>query len=168
MNEEKNICNNEQILSISLVPVQSRHDEFLLQVFKESRIDLAYINGISEEQKSMIILQQYKIEQEQLKQMYPNAKFNIVMMNEKTVGRLYIHNGEISDRILQIGLLEEYRGMGIGKMLVKLVIEDAMKRGKNVQLQVAWFNEAAYRFYEKLGFKIIENNGVAYEMQYMP
>lgn len=50
---------------------------------------------------------------------------------------------------------------------VTTVIENAAKIGKPVRLQVAWFNQGAYGFYEKLGFKIIENNGVFYEMQYM-
>lgn len=107
------------------------------------------------------------MEQEQLMQMYPDAELNIVMLDGEAVGRLYIHHGESADRILEIGLLEQYRGMAIGGKLVNAVIENAAKAGKTVRLQVAWFNQGAYAFYEKLGFKVIENNGVFYEMQYI-
>lgn len=118
--------------------------------------------------KEAIILQQFTIEQQQLIQMYPDAEFNIVMLKDEPLGRLYIYHGKTTDRILEIGLLEEYRGLGIGREILEAVIENALKKGKSVCLQVAWFNQGAYGFYEKLGFEVIENKGFAYEMKYIP
>lgn len=42
--------------------IHPSHNEFLLQLFKESRPDLGYMNGLNEEQKETIILQQFTIE----------------------------------------------------------------------------------------------------------
>jgi len=164
----KNTLSDEQENIISLCTVTPCHKEFLLKVFAESRWDLALISGVSEEQRAGIILEQYSIEQQQMAQMYPEASLNIVMLNNRPIGRLYIHYGERADRILEMGLLENHRKMGAGKKVMTIVIENALEKGKTVSLQVAWFNQGAYGFFEKLGFKAIRNNGIFYEMHYMP
>lgn len=151
---------------ISLHSIELGHNEFLLRLFKENRLDLTYISGLSEQQKTEFIFKQFTMEQEQLIQIYPGAEFNIVMLNEEPVGQLYIQHGKATDRILEIGLLEEYRGLGIGRKILTSVIEDAIKKSKCICLQVAWFNHAAYLFYKKMGFQVIEDKGVFYEMQY--
>lgn len=153
---------------VSLCPVESCHEDFLLQLFKECRPDLEFIGNLHGKQKDAIIFQQFTIEQDQLSKMYPDAEFNIVMLNREPIGRLYIYYGKTTDRILEIGLLEKYRSLGIGKKLVIKVIQNATKMNKNVSLQVAWFNQRAYGFYEKLNFKIVKNIGISYEMYYMP
>lgn len=151
---------------ISLCSVEASHIKFLFKVFKESRWDLEFINNLDEKQKADILFNQFCMEQGQLIQQYPNAECNIVLLNEEAIGRLYVNHGEKADRILEIGLLEEYRGLGIGRKIVTTVIENAKKAGKAVCLQVAWFNEGAYKFYERIGFVVIEENYVFREMQY--
>ena len=153
--------------SISLSQVEPSHTEFLLKLFTECRPDLDSIMNVSREQKESIIYQQFALEHHQLIQMYPEAELNIVMIDKEPVGRVYINYGVAKDRILQIGLLKKYRGFGIGRKIVAMVIDKAFNKRKTVSLQVAWFNQGAYGFYEKLGFKVIENNGVFYEMENM-
>ncbi|WP_088226635.1 GNAT family N-acetyltransferase [Desulfosporosinus sp. FKB] len=164
----KNIEDSDQISIIPSCPVESGHKDFLLKLFKECRPDLAFINGISKEIKATVILQQFNIEQQQLQQLYPEAELNIVMLHKEPVGRLYLLRGKNEVRVLALGLLEKYRCRGIGRKLMTAVIENAANRGKTVSLQVTWFNQSAYAFYEKIGFKVIENKGVSLEMQYMP
>jgi len=159
--------NNDKVNNISMCPVEANHSEFLFKVFTQSRPDLAFIDAVNEEAKTSILYQQFKIEEQQFIEMCPKAEFNIVMLNNQPIGRLYIYYGENTDRILQIGLIEKYRAMGIGKKIVTMIIEAALRKGKTVSLQVAWFNQRAYNFYEKLGFKVVENKGVSYEMHYM-
>lgn len=151
---------------ISLCPVEPVHEDFLLKLFKECRQDLVSIGSINEKQKDDIAFQQFTIEQEQLIKKYPDAEFNIVMFNGEPIGRLYIYYGDIVDNILEIGLLDEYRGLGIGKKLVTKLIQNARKMNKRVRLKVAWFNQRAYKFYEEIGFKVIENQGIFFEMEY--
>lgn len=157
----------KQILEeiISLQKVKLEESEFLLKIFKESHPELLYICGLGEEEKRGILLQQFTIETKQLMQIYPNAEFNIVMLNEEPIGKLYINYGKTVDRIIEIALLEEYRGRGIGKKLIEIVIKNAKKAGKKVKLQVAWFNQNAYGLYKKLGFQVIENKEVFFEME---
>jgi ribosomal protein S18 acetylase RimI-like enzyme len=65
-----------------------------------------------------------------------------------------------------IALLPEHRNKGIGRYLIKEVMNEAYKAGKSVQLQVAWYNYAAKSLYERLGFFVIEDKGVGCEMQW--
>ncbi|AGY75266.1 GNAT family N-acetyltransferase [Clostridium autoethanogenum] len=163
----KETTNENESNSISLCPAEPKDYEFLLKVFKEGRPELNFISNLSEEKKEDIIVEQFKIQQQQLARMYPKAEFYIVKLNDESVGRLYLHRGEANYRILEIGLLEQYRNQGIGRRTMKLIIENAIKERKNLSLQVIWFNNKAFLFYEKLGFKITENNNIFCEMQYI-
>ncbi len=56
--------------------------------------------------------------------------------------------------IHEIFVLPEYRGRGIGTELMRLAIEYARKRGRNVaELWVGRKNYRARKFYERLGFR---------------
>lgn len=152
---------------ISMCPLEPSHQDFLINLFTECHSELFLITNISEEQKKKIIYEQFVMEQQQLLQIYPEAELNIVRFNNEFVGRLYINYGVTEDRILEIGLLRNFRGLGIGREIVNEVIEKALIKGKTVSLQVAWFNEKAYAFYKKLGFKVIQEKGAFYEMKYI-
>ena len=56
--------------------------------------------------------------------------------------------------ILDIYVRDEYRGTGVGKMLMDKALEDIRQTGfAHVRLQVYANNEYAAEFYERLGFK---------------
>jgi len=159
-------CDNRKLGNITLQLAQSDHKEFLFKIFKESRPDLMSINEILENKKTKIIHHQFLIEQQQLQELYPNAEFNVIMFKGEPIGRFYINCGKTSDHIIEIGILGKYRRMGIGTRIMQSVIENAIKKEKGVNLQVAWFNYSAFSFYKKLGFQLIKENGAFYEMQF--
>lgn len=152
--------------NISLCLEETSHKNFLIKLFKECHEELDLITNINEEQKENIIHAQFSMEQQQLKQAYPKAKLNIITCNNEPIGNLYINYGHKENRILEIGILKEFRKQGICKSVVAELIEKSLSKGKDVSLQVAWFNDVAYAFYENLGFKITEEKGAFYEMKY--
>lgn len=159
-------CFNENEKSIYLKKAELEDQDFLFQVFVECRPDLQWIVGIGVEQQQMMLRQQFKIENHQLLQNYPNAEQSIIICNNIPVGRLSVHSSENYIRILEIGLIESYRRKGIGSELLNNIKKVALEKGKTIQLQVAWFNESAYNFYIKNGFCLKENLGFACEMNY--
>ncbi|SHK52194.1 Acetyltransferase (GNAT) family protein [Clostridium cavendishii DSM 21758] len=156
-----------KIRNISLCLEDKRHKNFLIRLFKESHEELNLITNINEEEKEKIIYSQFIMEQQQLRQAYPEAKLNIIICNNEPIGKLYINYGYKEERILEIGILKKFRRQGICKKIVTKVIEEALVKEKAVSLQVAWFNVVAYNFYENLGFKVIEDKGAFYEMKYI-
>ena len=153
---------------ITLRPVHSGDEPFVFRLFTASRPDLEWITGISEDIKDSLVSQQYRYEQEQMLKEHPEGDFCIILLGGEPVGRLYVYCGIKILRIMAISLLPEYRGRGIGGKLLAGILKEAAGAGKQVRLQVAWYNSYARAFYEKLGFVVVEDAGVYCEMQWTP
>lgn len=66
--------------------------------------------------------------------------------------------------ILDIAVHPDYRGMGIGRLLVGKVLEECRKRGAEfVSLEVRPSNISAIRLYERLGFVVTGRRKRYYE-----
>lgn len=79
--------------------------------------------------------------------------FNVAKIDEKPVG--YIGYMVIADEadIINIGILSQHRGLGIGNMLMKAMISELLKKGVTcVHLEVRKSNSVAISLYEKFGF----------------
>ncbi|MGD0477372.1 MAG: GNAT family protein [Nitrososphaerales archaeon] len=79
-------------------------------------------------------------------------------VGEKVVGNCDISRRRLTDirhtGLFGIVILDGYRGIGIGQMMVKTALEEAFRGGVwLVELDVFAINEVAIHVYEKLGFK---------------
>lgn len=88
----------------------------------------------------------------------------VAEVNNKIVGAVWVRimndYGHIDDETpsLAISLYKEYRRLGIGKALMKAMLNELEKKGyKQTSLSVQKANYA-FKLYEKLGFKIVEEN----------
>ena len=68
-------------------------------------------------------------------------------------------------RLVDIALLPEHRGRGIGGRLVSEVLERAASEGRRVSAHVAHDNPAR-RLYERLGFRVVSGEGVYLALEY--
>ena len=75
------------------------------------------------------------------------------------VGRLYVDRWPREVRIVDISLLPEHRGRGLGGALLAAVFAEADAAGKPVSIHVERFNPAL-RLYTRLGFAFREDKGV--------
>ncbi len=76
----------------------------------------------------------------------------------RVVGICDIHrlrpNSELSHNgVLGIAVKKEYRNRGIGKDLIKMVLELSRRKFEMIRLEVFTVNSAAISLYRKLGFK---------------
>jgi ribosomal protein S18 acetylase RimI-like enzyme len=88
-----------------------------------------------------------------------------VLLDQAPIGRLYLHVADNELRVVDIGLLAEYRNQGIGSQVMRAVQEAAAEGGLPVRLSVLHSNRAA-RFYERLGFKPTQTRGIHIEMDW--
>jgi ribosomal protein S18 acetylase RimI-like enzyme len=58
--------------------------------------------------------------------------------------------------LVKLYLLSSYRSRGLGSVLLTRVLQQAHAQGKRVRLRVLRVNTAARRFYERHGFKVIQ------------
>jgi ribosomal protein S18 acetylase RimI-like enzyme len=78
---------------------------------------------------------------------------------------LYVARWEREIRIMDIALLPEDRGAGIGTKLLRELQEEARAAGKSLTIHVERFNPAL-GLYERLGFQQIEDKGVYLLMEW--
>lgn len=84
----------------------------------------------------------------------------------RPVGRVFVHRGPEEIRVVDVGLLTEHRGQGIGSAVLKAVIAEAVEAGRPVRLQVEPSNRAL-RLYERLGFVRVPTAGIHVELEWV-
>jgi Predicted acetyltransferase len=90
---------------------------------------------------------------------YAGATFEVVVADGRDAGRLYLWEGPSEIRIVDVALLPEARGGGVGTGLLRDVQRRAAAGGKSVTIHVERMNPAL-RLYERLGFRLVEDKGV--------
>ena len=98
---------------------------------------------------------------------YPTCERNIIEHDGVSVGRLWIDEWRDQIRLVDIALLPECRGAGIGSTLLRQVMDRGSAAGKPVTIHVESFNPAL-RLYRRLGFEHVDTNGVYLLMRWTP
>ena len=81
--------------------------------------------------------------------------------------RLYLDRREDEIRIIDIALLAEYRGQGIGSALMKDILAEGARAKLPVRIHVER-SSPALRLYDHLGFYQVDDQGVYYLMEWQP
>ena len=98
-------------------------------------------------------------EREDMKKKFTPAVDKIIQIDGKDSGILRILETDESVLLDHIELLPEFQGQGLGSKIV----QEILKKGKRVNLQVLKQNPAV-NLYKKLGFKIIGETDLKYKM----
>ncbi|MBU6340723.1 MAG: GNAT family N-acetyltransferase [Bacteroidetes bacterium] len=154
--------------NIRFRPIQAEDETLLNQIYASTRTEeLARVDW-PQAQKDAFLNQQFLAQHHYYLKVYPDAFYWIILLGDQTAGRLYLHHGNSSYRIIDIALLPEFRNRGIGAYVLQQIITDAFAHGKSVSIHVEHFNPALH-LYERLGFKHIDTfNSVYYLMECTP
>ncbi|MBQ4067877.1 MAG: GNAT family N-acetyltransferase [Lachnospiraceae bacterium] len=94
----------------------------------------------------------------------------VAEVDKKIVGAVWVRNmddyGHVEDGVpsFAISLYKEYRGLGIGTMLMKRMLQELKERGyQKTSLEVQKANYAV-KMYKNVGFEIIDENEEEYIM----
>ena len=120
--------------------------------------ELAQTNW-SDEQKAMFCRMQFNAQTADYRGNYPDASFQIIERDGVAAGRLLVRRSDEAVHVIDISLLPEHRGAGIGTKLMKELQEEARAAGTKLSIHVERFNPAR-RLYERLGFKQVEEKEV--------
>jgi ribosomal protein S18 acetylase RimI-like enzyme len=120
-----------------------------------------------ESQKQAFLDQQFGAQYQHYQLHYPTCERNIIEKDGQAIGRLWIDEWRDQIRLVDIALMPDFRGSGIGTKLVCEVLERGAKAGKAVTIHVESFNPAL-RLYERLGFQKVDTNGAYYLMRWTP
>jgi ribosomal protein S18 acetylase RimI-like enzyme len=98
---------------------------------------------------------------------YPNAEFLVIEVDGEPIGRLYVNRGPAVLGVMDIALLRDWRGRGIGSQLLNDLLAEAHAAGSIVSLYVERHNPAR-RLYDRLGFVQVEEGPVYDRLESRP
>jgi len=98
---------------------------------------------------------------------FADASYEVIVEDGTPVGRLYLDRRPHELRILDIALLPQHRGKGIGSGLMTAILNEGCDRGLPVRIHVER-NNPAMRLYRRLGFSTVEDQGVYWLMAWYP
>lgn len=153
--------------NITLRPIQPEDMEFLYQLYASAReAELAQTDW-TDQQKEQFLRWQFGLQHTHYQTYYPNASYDVLMLDSTPIGRQYVDRvpGEI--RLMEITLLPQYRGQGIGTQLLQELLSEGRQSQSRVSLHVEQFNRA-YQLYKRTGFTEVEMQGVYMYMIWTP
>lgn len=139
-----------------------------MRIYASTRAEeMAMIVDWSDAQKAAFLEQQFRAQHTYYHQQWPDASYQIIVSDSEEIGRLYLDRRETEFRIMDIALLAEHRGKGIGGKIMKDILAEAAEAGKSVTIHVE-ANNPAMRLYHRLGFEKVEDQGVYHLMKWEP
>jgi ribosomal protein S18 acetylase RimI-like enzyme len=101
------------------------------------------------EQKAAFIAQQFHAQSVHYERHYPDASFDVILVGGEPAGRLIVTRSPEALHVVDIALLDEHRGRGVGSGLLRELIAEAGERPVSIYVEV---NNPARSLYERLGF----------------
>ena len=150
-----------------LRPAGAEDRDFLLQVYASTREEELRLVDWTAEQKAAFVQQQFEAQDAYYREHYHPATFEVVEVDGEPVGRLYAARWDDEIRIIDVALLREHRGRGIGTALIRSLLDEAAATGKRLSIHVELHNPAR-RLYERLGFEEVADRGLYRLMEVTP
>jgi len=154
-------------MTTTLRPVTSADHEFIFSVYAATRADEMALVEWSAEQKESFLRMQFQAQHQYYVENYTGAIFSVIMVNDQSAGRLYLHRREKEIRIMDIALLPKHRNAGIGSALLEDILNQGREQNVAVTIHVEKFNPAMH-LYERLGFRQKEDKEVYWLMEWTP
>jgi ribosomal protein S18 acetylase RimI-like enzyme len=154
-------------MNIELTPICDADLPFLEKVYRSTREEELNLTDWTEEQKAQFISQQFTAQHLYYQQVYCDATFSVITVENVPAGRLYLWESEKQIRIVDIALLPEFRNRGIGSHLLDQLISKCDDQKKIPSIHVEVYNPAL-KLYQRLGFEQKDHTGVYFYMERMP
>jgi ribosomal protein S18 acetylase RimI-like enzyme len=152
---------------VALRPATPEDYEEMVRVYASTRAaEMAQVTWWNDEQKLAFCRSQYDAQKGEYDARFPHADYSLILLEGRTAGRLWVGRDEEEIRLLDIALLPEAQGQGIGAALVGALVAEARASGKRLRHMVWQENAGARRFYERLGFQVFEDVGGYLHMEW--
>ena len=112
----------------------------------------------SDDEKRAFLRQQAEAQDAHYRANYTETTYSVIEADGDPAGRLYVARWADEIRIVDIALLPEFRGRGLGSGLLRNLIEESEAVGKPLSIHVE-MNNPARRLYERLGFVPVAERG---------
>jgi len=104
-------------------------------------------------------------QQNDFRQCFIPQKNKIIVYDNEEIGYVETNEEDNIVHIVELEILPEYQGKGIGSSIIKDIIEYTDASQKRVRIGCFKINRGAKRLYESLGFKVIEETETHYILE---
>ncbi len=153
--------------TVTLRPVGAADEPLLFEIYASTRAEEMALVPWTSEQQLAFVKMQFAAQQEHYRKIQPDASHDVIMVQDRPIGRLYVARTKERIEIMDIVLLPQERNAGIGSFLIKALMDEATRGGKSLRIYVESFNPSL-RLFERLGFKAVEEHGVHLLMEWDP
>jgi ribosomal protein S18 acetylase RimI-like enzyme len=150
---------------IGFRPEQPEDEGFLRRLYASTRADEMALTGWDQAQTDAFLRMQFDLQRAHFHQHFSDASFLAVLLDGRPVGRLYVHYAPRGTHLIDIALLPDHRGQGIGGWIVGNLIAEAARSGNPVTLYVEPYNRAL-RLYERAGFQVVKRSDTNFFMEW--
>lgn len=138
--------------NLTLRPITEADRGFLRALYASTREDEMRTVPWDRTAKDAFLDQQFDAQHGYYQMHYQGADFSLVLDGGQPIGRLYLFRGPATYNLIDIALLADWRGRGIGRHLLGQVLAEADAQGRSIRLFVEPTNPAR-RLYQRLGFR---------------
>ena len=149
----------------TLRAVAPADEELLYRIYASTRTEELAPVPWTDAQKEAFLRMQFRAQSLDYAANYPDAAFLVILVDGEPAGRLYVDRREDELLIVDIALLPEHRGNGVGGAILSDLQAEAAAAGKPVRIHVEHMNPAL-RLYERLGFRRIDAGGIYLLMEW--
>jgi ribosomal protein S18 acetylase RimI-like enzyme len=114
----------------------------------------------------MFLRWQFDTQRREYEARFPRAAYHVILVDQRPAGRIWVGSDDEQIRLLDIALLPEFQNRGAGTALLRRLMDEAKEAGKALRHMVFVLNNDATRFYERLGFVVIEDLGAYKHMEW--
>ncbi|MBJ6760450.1 GNAT family N-acetyltransferase [Myxococcaceae bacterium JPH2] len=138
----------------TLRSVTPEDSPFLFALYASTRAEELAAWGWAPAQSDAFLRLQWLAQQRDWSLRFPGAEHHVVLHDGRPAGRLLVSRAEDAEawRLVDVSLLPEHRGAGLGTHLLKSLQAEAARAGRPLHLSVRGDNPAR-RLYARLGFQ---------------
>lgn len=150
---------------VVLRPVTEADREFLVGVYGSTRDEELSQVVWPEGQREAFVRMQFDAQDKDYRARNPDCAFDVIELCGRAAGRLYVDRRPGDIRIVDIALLPEFRGHGVGAHLIGQLMREASASGCKLSIHVEIHNRAA-ALYDRLGFVVVAEQGIYRRMEW--
>ena len=152
---------------MELRPAEEADRPLLRAVYGSTREEELEPTGWTRAQKNAFLDHQFGAQDSYYKEHYEGATYDVIVVDGRPAGRLYVARWDDEIRIMDIALLPEFRGKGVGGRLLESLLREGADAGLPVSIHVESSNPAL-SLYRRLGFVEIEERVPYVLMRWSP
>jgi len=152
---------------VALRPSRETDREFLVALYASTRAQELDSTGWTDTQRDAFVRMQFDLQDRHYRHVFPSAAHSLILRGGQPIGRVIVDRGQREIRVVDISLMPEHRGQGIGSALLRRVTAEAAVAGVPVGLSVEATNPAR-QLYERMGFVVTDASATYMSLEWRP